>query len=43
MTTYFCDGLKEVTVVNGRRALADDRPDAVQHGGNGELTIALPV
>jgi hypothetical protein len=49
MTTYFCDGLKEVTVANGVVRLEFHRLEAVQRGGNRELqpipefTIALPV
>jgi hypothetical protein len=47
--TYFCDGLKEVTVANGVVRLEFHRLEAVQRGGNRELqpvtefTIALPV
>jgi hypothetical protein len=49
MTTYFCDGLKEVTVVNGVVRLEFHRLEAVQRGQNRELqpiaefTIALPM
>ena len=49
MTTYFCDGLKEVTVVNGVVRLEFHRLEAVQRGQNRELqpvvelTVALPV
>jgi hypothetical protein len=49
MTTYFCDGLKEVTVVNGVVRLEFHRLEAVQRGQNRELqpvvefTLALPV
>jgi hypothetical protein len=49
MTTYFCDGLKEVTVVNGVVRLEFHRLEAVQRGGNRELqpiaefSVALPV
>ena len=49
MTTYFCDGLKEVTVVNGIVRLEFHRLEAVQRGQNRELrpitefTLALPV
>lgn len=49
MTTYFCDGLKEVSVVNGVVRLEFHRLEAVQRGGNRELqpisefTIALPL
>jgi hypothetical protein len=49
MTTYFCDGLKEVTVVNGVVRLEFHRLEAVQRGQNRELqpivefTVALPL
>jgi hypothetical protein len=49
MTTYFCDGLKEVTVVNGVVRLEFHRLEAFQRGQNRELqpivefTVALPV
>jgi len=49
VTTFFCDGLKEVTVVNGVVRLEFHRLEAVQRGGNRELqpisefTIALPL
>jgi len=49
MATYFCDGLKEVTVANGVVRLEFHRLEAVQRGGNRELqpvaefTIALPL
>jgi hypothetical protein len=49
MTTYFCDGLKEVTVVNGVVRLEFHRLEAVPRGGNGELRpitefiVALPL
>jgi len=49
MTTYFCDGLKEVTVVNGVVRLEFHRLEAVQRGQTRELqpvvefTVALPV
>ena len=49
VTTYFCDGLKEVTVVNGVVRLEFHRLEAVQRGANRELqpvsefTLALPV
>jgi hypothetical protein len=49
VTTYFCDGLKEVSVVNGVVRLEFHRLEAVQRGGNRELqpisefTIALPL
>lgn len=49
MTTYFCDGLKEVTVVNGVVRLEFHRLEAVQRGQTRELqpvaefTLALPM
>ncbi len=49
MTTYFCDGLKEVTVVNGVVRLEFHRLEAVQRRANRELqpivefSIALPM
>jgi hypothetical protein len=49
VTTYFCDGLKEVSVVNGVVRLEFHRLEAVQRGANRELqpisefTIALPL
>jgi len=49
MTTYFCDGLREVSVVNGVVRLEFHRLEAVQRGQNRELkpvvefTVALPV
>ena len=49
MTTYFCDGLKDVTVVNGVARLEFHRLEIVERGGNrelrpvGEFTVALPV
>ena len=49
VTTYFCDGLKEVSVVNGVVRLEFHRLEAVQRGQNRELqpavefTIALPL
>jgi hypothetical protein len=49
MTTYFCDGLKEVTVVNNVVRLEFHRLETVQRGGNRELrpvsefTLALPL
>jgi hypothetical protein len=49
MTTYFCDGLKEVTVVNSVVRLEFHRLEAVQRGQNRELqpvtefSVALPV
>jgi hypothetical protein len=49
VTTYFCDGLREVTVVNNVVRLEFHRLEAVQRGQNRELqpvvefTVALPV
>jgi hypothetical protein len=49
VTTYFCDGLREVTVVNGVVRLEFHRLEAVQRGQNRQLqpvvefTVALPV
>jgi hypothetical protein len=49
VTTYFCDGLKEVSVVNGVVRLAFHRLETVQRGQNSELrpvtefTVALPL
>jgi hypothetical protein len=49
MTTYFCDGLREVTVVDGVVRLEFHRLEAVQRGQNRELqpvaefSVALPV
>jgi hypothetical protein len=49
MSTYFCDGLKEVTVANGIVRLEFHRLEAVQRGQNRELqpvtefTLALPM
>ena len=49
MTTYFCDGLREVSIVNGVVRLEFHRLEAVQRGQNRELqpvaefTLALPV
>jgi hypothetical protein len=49
VTTYFCDGLKDVTIVNGVSRLEFDRLEVVERGGNRELrpvsefTVALPV
>jgi hypothetical protein len=37
MTTYFCDGLKEVTVVNGVVRPEFHHLEAVQRGQNREL------
>jgi hypothetical protein len=49
LTTYFCDGLKDVTVVNGVARLEFHRLEVVERGGNrelrpvGEFTVALPL
>ena len=49
MTTYFCDGLKDVTVVNGVARLEFHRLEIIERGGNrelrpvGEFIVALPV
>jgi hypothetical protein len=49
MTTYFCDGLREVTVANGVARLEFHRLEAVQRGGNRELQpiaefiLAMPL
>jgi hypothetical protein len=49
VTTYFCDGLQEVSIVNGVVRLEFHRLEPVQRGCNRELqpvsefTIALPV
>ena len=49
MTTHFCDGLKDVTVINGVARLEFHRLEVVERGGNrelrpvGEFTVALPV
>lgn len=49
MTTYFCDGLKDVTVINGVVRLEFHRLETVERGQNRELqpitefTIALPL
>jgi hypothetical protein len=37
MTSYFCDGLNDVTVINGVVRLEFHRLDAVQRGQNREL------
>jgi len=34
MTTYFCDGLKDVTVVNGVARLEFHRLEVVERGGD---------
>jgi len=47
--SYFCDGLRDVTVVNGVVRLEFHRLEVVERGGNrelrpiGEFTVALPV
>jgi hypothetical protein len=33
VTTYFCDGLKDVTIVNGVSRLEFDRLEVVERGG----------
>jgi hypothetical protein len=49
VTTYFCDGLKDVTVVNGVARLEFHRLEVVERGANrelrpiGEFTVALPL
>ena len=49
MTTYFCDGLKDVTIVNGVARLEFHRLEIVERGANrelrpvGEFIVALPV
>jgi hypothetical protein len=49
LTTYFCDGLKDVTIVNGVARLEFHRLEVAERGGNRELrpvsefTVALPV
>ena len=49
MTTHFCDGLREVSMVNCVVRLEFHRLEPVQRGGNRELqpltafTIALPL
>ena len=49
MSTYFCDGLKDVTVVSGVARLEFHRLEVVERGGNRELrpvdefSIALPL
>lgn len=49
MSTYFCDGLKDVTIVNGVARLEFQRLEVVERGGNrelrpvSELVVALPV
>jgi hypothetical protein len=49
MTTYFCDGLKDVIIVNGVARLEFHRLELVERGGNrelrpiGEFSVALPL
>jgi hypothetical protein len=49
VTTYFCDGLQEVSIINGVVRLEFHRLEPVQRGGNRELqpvsefTMALPM
>jgi len=49
VTTHFCDGLKDVTIVNGVARLEFHRLEVVERGGNRELRpiaefiVALPV
>ena len=49
MTTYFCDGLKDVTILNGVARLEFQRLETIERGANRELrqvtelVIALPV
>ena len=49
MSTYFCDGPKDVTIVNGVARLEFQRLEVVERGGNRELrpvsefVVALPV
>src|SRR6516162_3220265 len=49
VTTHICDGLKDVTIVNGVARLEFHRLEVVERGGNRELrpvsefTVALPV
>jgi hypothetical protein len=49
MTTYFCDGLKEITLLNGVARLEFQRLEPIERSGNRELrpvsefTVALPV
>lgn len=49
MTTYFCDALKEVTILNGVARLEFQRFESVERGSNRELRpvteliIALPM
>ena len=49
MTTYFCDALKEVTILNGVARLEFQRFESIERGANRELRpvtemiVALPV
>jgi hypothetical protein len=49
VTTYFCDGLKEVTIVNGVARLEFHRLEAIERVGSrelrpvGEFTVAVPL
>ena len=49
MVTYFCDGLREVTIVNGVARLEFHRLEPVEHGqpremrATPEFSVALPV
>jgi hypothetical protein len=49
MVTYFCDGLREVTIVNGVARLEFHRLEPVERGqpremrATPEFTVALPV
>jgi len=49
VTTYFCDGLKEVTIVNGVARLEFHRLEVIGSGDSrelrpvGEFTVALPL
>ena len=49
MATYFCDGLKEVTILNGVARLEFQRFETVEQDGNRELrpttelVVALPI
>ncbi|HTZ37498.1 MAG TPA: hypothetical protein VMB84_15815 [Stellaceae bacterium] len=49
MTSYFCDGLKEVSILNGVARLEFQRLEPIERGGNREfrpvteLVVALPV
>lgn len=49
MTTYFCDGLREVVIVNGVARLHFQRIEPGERGSAGEMravpefTVAMPV